>query len=326
MTDWRKISLEAAIKARRLQAKLDLDVQKPIDVFNAVEALGLVLAFFPLDQVSGAYLNERGSHPGVLVNSQHPLSRQRYTAAHELGHHVWGHGSLVDEGGPLHRTTGAGSLKERQAETFATWFLMPKPLVEAQLRAIGIEKPTRAEELYELAGRLGASYEATAWQLVNLRRLNATDAKSLLETQPRQVKLRLAKGLPPDSLRNDVWPLDSGSNGRELTVRVGDRIIVRLPERPALGEHWQPTNLGEVLRLEDSVLEAPAHNDSGDRTTRPVGRSHERTLVLTATDGPRTREGVVELTRGNSNDRPFKLALRVEVPRRGIAERQLVRS
>ena len=43
----------------------------------------------------GLYLPEKPT-PGILLHSGHPRTRQRYTAGHELGHHVFGHAAEAD--------------------------------------------------------------------------------------------------------------------------------------------------------------------------------------------------------------------------------------
>ena len=90
MISWADAHRRGAIKAAEVHADLNIQLDRPVDVFGAVERLGIVLAFAPLGRVSGIYLPRRRS-PGILIHSGHPRARQRYTAAHELGHHVLQH-------------------------------------------------------------------------------------------------------------------------------------------------------------------------------------------------------------------------------------------
>jgi Zn-dependent peptidase ImmA (M78 family) len=320
---WAALSRLALLEARRLHTKLEIDISTPIDVFEAIEDLGLLLAFFPMQSASGAYIAEPGARPGILVNSQHPLSRQRYTAAHELGHHVLGHGTLADAGQPLHRMSCTATPDyEKAAEAFASWFLMPRGLVNAQLAEMGVREPSRPEEVYELALRIGASYEATAWHLVDLNRSSLYRTRQLLKTKPRAVKLRLADGEAPDDLRNDVWPLDHRSSGRTIDVRAGDRIVLRLDEQPALGERWSTTATPGTVRLEEETAE-PIEDLSGlDTAVRPVGTALRHTFLLTAVDG--ADDTALGLSAGEVSDQTFTLHVRVYAPRRGVREEQLL--
>jgi Zn-dependent peptidase ImmA (M78 family) len=75
--------------AARLHQKLGLrkDIEANggnVDAFGAIHAVDLPLLLRPLQGLLGVYLNE--PTPGVLVTTQRPMSIQRFTAAHELGH------------------------------------------------------------------------------------------------------------------------------------------------------------------------------------------------------------------------------------------------
>src|SRR5438045_129408 len=95
MITWADAHRRAAVSAAELHADLKINLDRPVDVFDAVRRLGIVLAFAPLGRVSGMYLP--GGHlPGILLHSGHPRTRQRYTAAHELGHHRFQHAAEID--------------------------------------------------------------------------------------------------------------------------------------------------------------------------------------------------------------------------------------
>ncbi len=104
--------------AARLHQRLDLRQQIEarggnVDVFAAVQSLDLPLLLRPLQGLLGAYLSE--PTPGVLITTQRPMSIQRFTAAHELGHLV-----LHRHGDPK------GKEVEQQANEFAGAFLLPE--------------------------------------------------------------------------------------------------------------------------------------------------------------------------------------------------------
>ena len=66
-----------------------------VDVFEAAVRLEVPLLFRPLEGLLGAFLND--PIPGVLVTTRRPLSVQRLTAAHELGHQQLGHKPSLDD-------------------------------------------------------------------------------------------------------------------------------------------------------------------------------------------------------------------------------------
>src|ERR1700676_4599541 len=103
-----------------------------VDVFAATLGLNLPLILRPLDGLLGAYISEPIS--GVLVTTERPLSIQRFTAAHELGHFRLKHLPSLDDESILRRmamqTMAAGpNMQEVEADSFAIAFLMPRWLI-----------------------------------------------------------------------------------------------------------------------------------------------------------------------------------------------------
>lgn len=89
---WPQVHLVAARAASRAHRTLHIDTTRQIDPFAALAAAGVVVLRRRLDHLAGLYLpadpHDPDAIPSVLINVAHPLSKQRFTAAHELGHHV----------------------------------------------------------------------------------------------------------------------------------------------------------------------------------------------------------------------------------------------
>lgn len=95
--------------------------------------------------------------PLILVSRNKPVPRQRFTAAHELGHVLLGH---VDKGGPLvNREPSPGDNPlEREANVFASRLLAPACV----LWGCGVSCP---EDIVELCGVSRQSAEFR-WQRI----------------------------------------------------------------------------------------------------------------------------------------------------------------
>lgn len=328
---WAEAHRLGMVAATHAHDRLGVDLTRRIDVFSAIERSGVVLAFEPLREASGAYVAEPGAQPGIVVNSQHLMARQRYTAAHELGHHALGHGSSVDpEVEPLERWGTAREVPqhEKEAEAFAAWFLMPRVLVRGLLQQMRIDRPASPDQVYALSLRLGTSYEATARHLPNLKLATRAVVARWLNVQPREIKLSLSPSAQENfNLRSDVWTLSEADNTGIVTVRPGDRLILALPEVPSSGHRWEvrfaPDWMEVVAHAMQSLSEAIG---DGEQDAVGVAGTHEF-VVDVSSDAP---DGTDELRLAEAQPwdpdvttKEFTVTVVVERPRRGIREELL---
>ena len=160
-----------ALQARR---DLSLGTDGPVpDVLQRLEQDGgvnVVVARLPEGGPAGAYTVERDV-PFIHVNSSEPVVRQRFTLAHEFGHHRLQHGDALDE----RVWWGATDPKEVAANQFAAEFLVPVAAVNLWFQARSPEA-VDLETLVRLAGAFGVSCETALWRLVAARRLDQRSA------------------------------------------------------------------------------------------------------------------------------------------------------
>ena len=231
---------EGARAAQREHLRLETPLDRQVDIFRIIERAGIWLMFQPLPRVFGFYKRENDA-AGIIINSSHPASLQRYTAAHEYGHYVLQHSDSIDLEDNI---TGVPSLVDEQeaaAQAFAADFLMPLPLVNNMLRRMKLPiNPTRliASDVYKLSLYLGASYAATITQLVAVRKISSRIATSLRKQRPIGIKETLS-GRRPEEPRADIWILDERDSGQEVSPRVNDEVHVLLGETPSSGYVWQ---------------------------------------------------------------------------------------
>ncbi|MDR0417786.1 MAG: ImmA/IrrE family metallo-endopeptidase, partial [Propionibacteriaceae bacterium] len=244
--------------ARRLLDELGFDTTRPVDPFDAIARLGLVLVFKPLDDVLGVTLPGRPGGPaGILLNQNRPVPIQRLTAAHEIGHWVLHHGLLTGEPAGWiadHSIEVMGQADrdtEREARRFARAFLMPAELVAAAVaRYAPAGEPLSAEDVYRLARDVGAPYSDACRRLRDEGLVGPADYVRLRDARPSEIKRRLTGGepAPPGS---EVWVIDetaaadlrTGAEPREpaavgVDVAVGDQLLAALPESAGTGYRW----------------------------------------------------------------------------------------
>ncbi|MDX1158761.1 ImmA/IrrE family metallo-endopeptidase [Sinorhizobium medicae] len=218
-----------------------------VDVFKAIHQLDVPLLLRPLKGLLGAFLNEPS--PGILVTTERPMSIQRFTAAHELGHYIMKHEPSLDDESMLRRmpinAQPASDLQEVEADAFATAFMLPAWLLGWHMMRQGwtVENFRRPSTVYQLALRLGASYEATCWTLVRNNLIDRKLARELLLTKPRQLKAGLLKPYEPENYRGDVWLLTERDADTRIDGSRNDHFVLRLKEHSGGGYLWDMDQL-----------------------------------------------------------------------------------
>lgn len=307
---------EARMRATRLHQRMGTPMDRPVDVFALTQRLGVWLAAQPMDNTYGFYLHDNEAS-GIVVNSRHPEVLQRYTCAHELGHHLLGHGSHTDD----QATVEAGAevaVREHQAQAFAAALLMPGPLVNRTLRGLGAAAGPTAADIYLASRDLAVSYTAMVWGLAELNKLDRRTAASLAQTGVRRVKDALRGGPAVADARADLWMLDlSPEPGAEITrslsCRVGDEIYIRVPEDLGTGYTW---SLGDQPARSEQrpVVSAPrlrwdggSQVDSGPPTAATIGPALPPAGLDLLTEFRPRHDHFIEAVQAEERDRQLDL-------------------
>ncbi|MDQ3569246.1 MAG: ImmA/IrrE family metallo-endopeptidase [Actinomycetota bacterium] len=326
MANLRDVRREAVLQAELLLAELDIGPAERVRVFDVIEDGGVWLTFAPLERLYGWYQRVEAA-AGIVINASHPVPLQRFTAAHELGHHLLGHSQSLDDERRIIDGGRGTEPDEVAAHTFAANLLMPLAAVEFHLARMGMERsrpvPTPID-VYRLAVELGVSYSAAAVQLASLNKIPWSIVPELRKVRPLSLKQRLG-GRTPDYRRAAVWLLDDRDDGRHLLLDTGDELHLRLDEIRSSGYRWTPappTNDGFVLL--DDKLEPP------DVEGARYGTTQCRHLIFKATS-PGSHSIVVDLRQPWDREaepvRRFGVAADIESPRvsevgRGVSVNQ----
>lgn len=135
------------------------DFQLPVDPKLIAKNLGIEVVARPGTTESG-YYDYRGGRPLITYNSDESPVRQRFTIAHEIGHHINGDISAPRDTA-AHFSSGVRDPREVAANRFAAALLMPTALVK---HMIFEEKIT---DIHRLAKAFGVSTAAMEYRLKN---------------------------------------------------------------------------------------------------------------------------------------------------------------
>ena len=159
--------------AQRLVEQFGItETQTHVDVEAVARKLGLPVVRSPMgDDISGMLVSKPGLTTICINKEQHP-NRQRFTIAHEIGHHVLRHlfaGERVHVDRVIMRNTLSSEgtdAREIEANQFAASLLMPEHMVHHHLQAM---KSHDVEDVVpKLAKQFKVSDQAMAFRLSTL--------------------------------------------------------------------------------------------------------------------------------------------------------------
>lgn len=134
----------------------------PVDVHMVRKGLHLYIRRKALPGKECGFLLQTPQRHYIVLNEKHPLERQTFTTAHEIGEFLLKR-HLEKTGGK----TPVGSLKEQFCNRFATNLLMPADKVRIAAAAIFHHKKTN-DRTIALAHQFGVSIQAMNYRLCEL--------------------------------------------------------------------------------------------------------------------------------------------------------------
>jgi hypothetical protein len=190
-------------------------------VYDLVQSMGIELWFQALPTLEGMY--SPGEPCIIVVSALRPAGRQRVNCAHELGHHVFGHGLRVDQ---LSEAAGSSAFEpdEFLANCFAEYVLMPKLAVLAALTARKLDLATATPtDLFRVASYFGVGYVTLLHHLeFNLRELSSARATVLRKATPKAIR----ETVVGTEVEGELILADATWRGRPIDLHVGDALVV----------------------------------------------------------------------------------------------------
>lgn len=195
----RALANQAMQAAAATRAKANLDQASPICIYGLCETLAVMVRFNNIN-MEGMY--QRGLPPRIHLSARRPLPRRAYNCAHELGHHVFGHGSSIDELREDAKGQPWGGPKEFLADTFAGFTLMP---IIGLRRAFSVRgwtpETATAAQMFTIACDFGVGYATLLTHLsVGVNMLSRGRAAALQRITPKALRMDILDSLTPEPL------------------------------------------------------------------------------------------------------------------------------
>ncbi len=182
------LNLIAARTAEKLRISMGVSMFDPINIFDICEDLEVTVRFVNTN-MEGMYVASRNnSTPVILVSNQRPMVRRTFTAAHELGHHIFKHGSNIDNLGYSNKYSNDQNQEEALVNSFAGTLLMPAAGIMAEIstRNWTLEKMT-CKQFYLLSNYFGVGYQTLIYHCRSNNLISYPKTINLLKTSPAKI-------------------------------------------------------------------------------------------------------------------------------------------
>lgn len=140
-------------------------IEYPINPFQMLKDEGILFSLMDFKKLEGVYIPAASSEdvPAVGINADRPITRQRFSAAHELCHH------FRDADKQISCPIGSKNAIEKFAEGFAAALLMP--ISELRVQVNKQKKGNRnisMDDVLEIADYFGVSFQACLFRIAYL--------------------------------------------------------------------------------------------------------------------------------------------------------------
>lgn len=225
MVDITKTILAADDTLKKLKAR-NGKIIFPINPFELLKEENVVITYSDFDKLEGLLLYDKNLSL-VSINVSRPITRQRFTAAHELGH-IFLH-SEINSNNFLCPKYGVKSDVEKEADSFASYLLMPTDELNRQVDLKQDENgKVGFDECLLIAEYFGVSFEACVRTIFfRLKRLAFDFDNDELSKQIRKYKPN-AKRKELLSSSNDLSLLANAINYSHFsTVNLSETIGIK---------------------------------------------------------------------------------------------------
>jgi Zn-dependent peptidase ImmA (M78 family) len=217
----RELARRSLDKALEVREQAGFDDESPICVYELCERMKIRVQFAALASMEGTYI--AGPRPQIYLSSLRPLGRRVFTCGHEVGHHVFGHGSAIDE---LRKEDADQSFKpdEFLVDAFSGFLLMPQVGVRNAFRVRGWDlRSALPEQIFTVACHFGVGYETLVTHLgYSIKEISTTRVRELERTKVSVIR-RSFLGRPSD---RQLIVADGYYKRPTLDVEVGTQILV----------------------------------------------------------------------------------------------------
>lgn len=218
-TNRKWLSTTGIHEAGVLRRMYNIGLTEPINIYDLIQKMKLELRFQDLPSLEGMYFKD--INPLIVISSLRPLGRKAFTIAHEIAHHYFKHGNVVDE---VKDESDKFQPEEYIADIFAGSLLMTKTAIcnTCKLRKWDVTSlnPT---QLYTLSCYFGVGYETLVnHMLYTAKILKKENSDVLLRAKVKNIK----QSIIGEECTTGLTIIDKFWRMNNIDVEVGDLVLL----------------------------------------------------------------------------------------------------
>lgn len=222
MSNQRQVLAQTAMhKSIYVRNQVGLALNNPICIYDLCDKLKVKVRFVDIS-MEGMYF--KGEEPKIFLSALRSPPRRNFTCTHELGHHIFDHGSTVDELIEDSNKLRTFNSEEFLVDCFAGFLLMPILAVRKAFvsREWDIASATPVQ-IFTIASSFGVGYKTLIDHMTYaLKMLGHSQAALLLKSTPKSIRQEILGYVSKDLLivADIRWSLPT------LDAEVGNWLLL----------------------------------------------------------------------------------------------------
>ncbi|MEJ5205973.1 ImmA/IrrE family metallo-endopeptidase [Acinetobacter junii] len=215
------LSMKGMQLALRTRSAHGFNVKSPICIYKLCELNNVIVRFNDIN-MEGMY--DRSPKPRIHLSALRPHARRAFTCAHELGHHLFGHGSTIDELQTSLNSPTTKHANEILADSFAAFTLMPTLGIKEAFSIRNINpKKASAREIFSIACNFGVGQSTLVNHLAyTLNWIPKSHRDFLGKITPKMIRTEIL-GV---SVSDPLTYIDSYSNASTFDIEKGGLVLL----------------------------------------------------------------------------------------------------
>jgi len=256
----KQLAREALQLSSSIRKKVGYDSFSTLNIFDLCEAIDVPVRFVDIN-MEGMYVQMgEGVKPTILISALRPFHRKVFTCAHELGHHVFGHGFTIDD---VVRSGGHYTNEEFLVDAFGSYLLMPPLGIKSAMSKRGLDfQHLDPIDCLRISSSFGVGYATLINHLYFNGHIGKDKSENLLGTSLKSLK----QSILGKSVSETLFVIDKHFSNKTIDIEVSGLIL--------LPRDFEVEN-EDLLKSKTEVLEGMIYEAVSPGITRVYSRYSE---------------------------------------------------